>query len=545
MKLLKYCCVTLMLLLSLNALAQNYMDTMNTFEGPWGNSKYGEYMATLDFNADGLDDLFVLARNGPSSISEVHVFWGGNNFGYNNTPDYIISMTGSNGSDGVFACGDVDGDGYDDIAIAGLVLFDSPSPDFRYFRFYYGGPDAELDFTDYDYEYGYLVGPGYYSDREWFTSCLGDVNGDGCDDMGFILQRESSTRGLGVMLGGTFEMVIVENFIYSHFNIEPVGDLNDDNYADFAVGYLNYSDENITKIYYGDSSLSLTEYEIICYYEQTYNFNGAITVGDMNGDGLPDFLYPITENNHSDNFGLALWGNNFENSTLYPILCNPVHSSFILGSIGLGQWIKHGDFNGDGYNDFIGGSLSYGLWDGTAAIWLGGENPNGIYDLQLTCPIYPEFSGYFGLNVNVGDYNNDGYDDIAISAPDDWGGYATPGYVTIYAGNPNLTDTTVANEDNDVSPQASTNLIIYPNPVSSKNIKINLKLEGHLPKNIENAMVSVYNLKGQKVHEGKLNPSNIKNSTDAIKLESLAPGLYIATIKINNKRLATSKFIVK
>jgi hypothetical protein len=534
-----------MLLFTLSLFAQNYMDTMNTFEGPWRNSEYGKWMATLDFNSDGIDDLFVLARSGPPTPSEVHIFWGGNNFEYNNTPDCIIPMTGSDAGYGIFACGDVNGDGYDDITIAGLLMFDSPAPNFHYFRFYYGGPDAELDFTDYDYEYGYLVGPGYYSDREWFTSCLGDVNGDGCDDMGFILQRESSTRGLGVMLGGTFEMVIVENFIYSHFNIEPVGDLNDDSYADFAVGYLNYSDENITKIYYGDSSLSLTEYEIICNYEQTYEFNGAITVGDMNGDGLPDFLYPITENNHSDNFGLALWGNSFENSTLYPIQCNPVHSSFILGSIGLGQWIKHGDFNGDSYNDFVGGSLSYGLWDGTAAIWLGGENPNGIYDLQLTCPIYPEFSGYFGSNVNVGDYNNDGYDDIAISAPDDWGGYATPGYVTIYAGNPNLTDTTVANESNYVALQPATNLIIYPNPVSSQDININLKLMGYLPKNIENAMVSVYNLKGQKVHERKLNPSNIKNSSDAIKLESLASGFYIATIKINNKRLATSKFIVK
>ncbi len=546
MKLLKYCCVTLMLLLSLNAFAQNYMDTMNTFEGPWGNSKYGEYMATLDFNADGIDDLFVLARNGPSSISEVHVFWGGNNFGDNNTPDYIIPMTGSNGSDGVFACGDVNGDGYDDIAIAGLVLFDSPSPDFRYFRFYYGGPDVVLDFTDYDYEYGYLVGPGYYNNREAFSSCLGDVNGDGCDDMGFGLQRESGSRDLGIMVGGTFEIIIVENFLQPlASNIEAMGDLNNDGFADFAVGYLNFSNENITKIYYGDSTLSLTNNNIICNYDLTYDFNGAITVGDMNGDGSPDFLFPTTEENTSDYFGLALWQDTFENSNILPIICNQYHPTYISGSSSFGRRIKHGDLNGDGYSDFVGSNSSYGLWDGTAAIWLGGENPNGIYDLQLTCPIYPEFSGYFGLNVNVGDYNNDGYDDIAISAPDDWGGYATPGYVTIYAGNPNLTDTTVANEDNDVSPQASTNLIIYPNPVSSKDLKLNLKLEGALPKNIENAMVSVYNIKGQKVHERKLNPSNIKNSSDAIKLESLASGLYIATIKINNKRLATSKFFVK
>ena len=549
MKLLKYSCVTLMLLLSLNAFAQNYMEIMNTLEGPWGNSEYGKGMATLDFNADGVDDLFVLAME-EGNQGEIHIFWGGENFGYNNEPNQITTLTDYNVSLGVFSCGDVNGDGYDDLAISGVILFGLNNPDFHFYRFYYGGPDAEIEFTDYDYEYGYLVGPGYYSDREWFTSCLGDVNGDGCDDMGFILSRDSMSRALGIMLGGTFEMVIVENVIDTSYplNIEPVGDLNNDGISDFAVGYRSYSNGDFTKIYYGDSSLSLTEYEIICNYEQTYNFNGAITVGDMNGDGLSDFLYPITENYHSDNFGLALWGNSFENSTLYPIQCNPMYSTFIRGSGGFGQWIKHGDLNGDGYSDFVGGNSAYGLLGlhtGTAAIWLGGENPNGIYDLQLTCPVFPEFAGYFGLNVNVGDYNNDGYDDIAISAPDDWGGYATPGYVTIYAGSPNLYDTTVANEDNEVLPQASTNLIIYPNPVSSKNMKINLKLVGALPKNIENATVSVYNLKGQKVHERKLNPSNIKNSSDAFKLESLASGLYIATIKINNKRLATSKFIVK
>ena len=541
-----------MLLFTLSLFAQNYMDTMNTFEGPWGNSEYGKWMATLDFNADGIDDLFVLARNGPPTPSEVHIFWGGNNFEYNNTPDCIIPMTGSDAGYGIFACGDVNGDGYDDITIAGLLMFDSPAPNFHYFRFYYGGPNAELNFTDYDHEYGYLVGGGYYYDKEFFTSCLGDVNGDGCDDMGFILQRESMTMGLGVMLGGTFEMIIVEYDVNPRIiSIEPMGDINSDGYADFSVGYCLSStnkstdDDFITKLYYGDASLSLTNYEMMFHYQEYVHFNGAITVGDINADGAPDFLYPRSENNNNYFLGLALMGESIESSTFFPIQSDPIHTSYIIPGAGMGKRIKHGDFNGDGYDDFVGGNPSYGLNDGTAAIWLGGENPNALYDLRFIKPVYPTFTGYFGMNINVGDYNNDGYDDIAISAPDDWGGYATPGYVTIYAGSPNLYDTTVANEDNEVLPQASTNLIIYPNPVSSKNMKINLKLVGALPKNIENATVSVYNLKGQKVHERKLNPSNIKNSSDAFKLESLASGLYIATIKINNKRLATSKFIVK
>ena len=547
-----------MLLITLNAFAQNNMEIMNTFEGPWGNSEYGKWMATLDFNADGIDDLFVLAREEVGYPGEVHVFWGGNNFGYNNSPDYIMTLTdNSPGYDifpsyGVFACGDVNGDGYDDLAICAYLLFDYPVPDYFYYRFFYGGPDAELDFTEYDHEYGFLVGAGYYYSHDSFTSCLGDVNGDGCDDMGFILDRGwPYGRELALMFGGTFEMIIVESDILPHFfNIEQLGDLNSDGYDDFAVGYMieSYDDNHdhyYTKVYYGGLIFSLENYEIMFYYhEDIVSFNGAITIGDFNGDGRPDFLYPRPDNGQFDCLGLALMGEDIEDSMFYPIQCDPNHSTFINTSSWMGRRIKHGDFNGDGYSDFVGSNTDYGLWSGTAGVWLGGENPNAIFDLQLE---YHDYRKLFGYQINVGDYNNDGYDDIAISAPYDetlqYPDYQ--GKVYIYAGNPNLTDTTVANESNDVALQPATNLIIYPNPVSSKDIKINLKLVGHLPKNIENAMVSVYNLKGQKVYERKLNPSNIKNSSDAIKLESLASGLYIATIKINNSRFATSKFIVK
>ena len=57
MKLLKYCLNTVMLLFTLSLFAQNYMDTMNTFEGPWRNSEYGKWMATLDFNPNGAIEL--------------------------------------------------------------------------------------------------------------------------------------------------------------------------------------------------------------------------------------------------------------------------------------------------------------------------------------------------------------------------------------------------------------------------------------------------------------------------------------------------------
>lgn len=86
----------------------------------------------------------------------------------------------------------------------------------------------------------------------------------------------------------------------------------------------------------------------------------------------------------------------------------------------VGEIVSYGDFNNDGYDDIVGSSPGYG-WDrGISRIWLGGYNFNGTLDLVIPSPTAD--LQRFGFARATGDFNNDGYCDIAISQPYDVGG---------------------------------------------------------------------------------------------------------------------------
>jgi hypothetical protein len=73
------------------------------------------------------------------------------------------------------------------------------------------------------------------------------------------------------------------------------------------------------------------------------------------------------------------------------------------------------DFNGDGYDDIIVGSIDYGSQNkGQAYIFYGGENPDIIPDVTFDGEI--EDGGFARFVKSVGDINNDGYDDAGIGA---------------------------------------------------------------------------------------------------------------------------------
>jgi hypothetical protein len=89
--------------------------------------------------------------------------------------------------------------------------------------------------------------------------------------------------------------------------------------------------------------------------------------------------------------------------------------------------------------------------DGSAFMWLGGANMNGTYDLRFFAP--QGISEKFGWDKVAGDFNNDGFCDVAISQP--WADpdpLRTPGRVHVYLGNAGLTDTTVNNSDDVLPP---------------------------------------------------------------------------------------------
>ncbi len=534
--------------------SENEMELMYTFEGPWVTSMYGMYMINLDYNADGIDDLLIFHEGNPDErIGCIEFHYGGS--GFSSTPDYeMYGVYTGNLAWGLYACGDINGDGYDDFAVLGLDTETTNGIANYLYYFYYGGPNPDYQS---DYELSYPCGyNGIYEDPDEITSCLGDLNGDGYDENGLIINRESGFVGLSVLVGGSYEIISVIPQIENlrDVAIEPLGDLNNDGYDDLSVGYVIYSDEfpeayTHTKVYWGDADMSFSQYDYICQYTANstsqYWFTGSLRVGDINGDGYQDFIYPREDNHNNGTYGLMFMGEALDQARGIPIVReNPYTDMHITTGRYLGRYIKHGDFNGDGYSDFVGANPDYALDDGVAGIWLGREQANGMCDIKLEAL---EIFAHFGYRMAVGDYNNDGFDDIAISAPfEDNGGNNTPGKVYIFAGSDQLSDTTVPNADNEVEPIPANKikLNIYPNPTKANNIKF--ELVGDLPKNVENSILTVYNLKGQKVYGKVVSKSSIKSKTGSFEITNIASGTYIANIKIGKHReISSTKFIIK
>ena len=150
----------------------------------------------------------------------------------------------------------------------------------------------------------------------------------------------------------------------------------------------------------------------------------------------------------------------------------------------------------------------------------------------------------FGRDVAVGDYNADGYDDIAISAPMEegiWPYHDFPGYVFIYAGNPGM----VANDDPSM-PQLSDQLQmrLSPNPALT-NGEIIISISGvdinkGMPLKIE-----IYNLKGQIIHQTEVSSILTNELVSSVNLSNYPAGLYICRARIGDQSIIKKFTIIK
>jgi len=106
----------------------------------------------------------------------------------------------------------------------------------------------------------------------------------------------------------------------------------------------------------------------------------------------------------------------------------------------LGQEVVLGkDINGDGYGDMFIGAPYYKEIQGRVYIYYGGKDATfDVPDLILTGE---GDNNYFGHDIEVADFNDDGYADMAITA---LGYNSSQGRVYIYYGGPNFD----ANADN-------------------------------------------------------------------------------------------------
>lgn len=189
----------------------------------------------------------------------------------------------------------------------------------------------------------------------------------------------------------------------------------------------------------GKAQDSLYLYATIHGENDQDQFGVVENVGDVNGDGYEDLIvgapayFPYTESN-----GYAkLYYGGAEFDTLADMTFRINDDKVISFGVTV---TGNGDLNGDGYSDFAIADHLYGSFQvGKIFVYYGGPELDTIPDLELTLNSEEYFYTRLGVSMTMnGDINNDGYDDLVVSAPYD--DYDRHGEVFIYFGATEMDD---------------------------------------------------------------------------------------------------------
>jgi len=391
--------------------------------GPLQLCTFGSSVSAAgDFNGDGYDDLVVGAPQDPTggtTAGRAFLFLGGP------AMDLVADLTFTGGAGdllghSVAGAGDLNGDGYDDLAVGAsrcgavaseagrvLVYFGGADPD--------GTADAVLD--------------GSPNERlgAWVDG-LGDLNGDGYDDLAVSADTSNISGDPGrayVFLGGspmnrTPALRLTGEAAGDYFGWPAVaaGDLNGDGFADLAVGAIlnDAVATNAGSVYvFLGGTVPDGEADLVLRGTDTSGWLGYSVsgVGDFDGDGFDDLLAGAPNEDlggYLSGVAYLLRGG--------PGLDNVPDLKFVGAA---GDRVGHsasgaGDVNGDGYADVITGApfnSSAGSSAGAARVFYGGGLDNLSDIVFLGSP-----GDSMGWPVaGAGNVNGDGLDDLVLGMP--------------------------------------------------------------------------------------------------------------------------------
>ncbi len=260
------------------------------------------------------------------------------------------------------------------------------------------------------------------------------------------------------------------------------------------------------------------------------DYSLTATVKDLNGDGLPD----ITT-------GFNWYGNNMEMRIYYNAGTKavPSYQSYVapvipgVSASGTQQFIKYGDFNGDGISD--------------VAIFSGDHYEN-IYWLFVKCSIYlntgTEAAPVYGamdtsflysgaaersFNGTIGDLNGDGLDDVIEMTGDSTSGDFWGKKVSVfYNTSPVVPNRKLQDEENNVR-------------------SVDVSMHGSIM-TLTSAVfgtgavtVRISDMSGRTVFVKQT--KTVAGSSLAIPLESISKGAYVASVFTNGNCVAKKVFV--
>jgi hypothetical protein len=519
--------------------AQNQMEVILDLEGNQWYDHFGIKLAALDFNGDGFDDLAVLqswwvpdsldAQLGSEYVGRnwgrILFYYGGPDF--DQVPDFTIEgerpyhFAPAGGVERFASLGDMNGDGFDDLGI-----FDYPNR----IAVYFGGaaPSAQP---------GIMIDPipDAITNSSFYIMPCGDLNGDGYDDLAYYFYDNSSSTGydsLRLVFGGTFrEMVVYEAYgsTVEYRHIHGIGDINGDGFDDYMMSIYQQDQNHWAYLGYGGPQFNPADAELFFEYHGAPIDPMRRPLGDVNGDGYADFVGLMD--------GLIkCWYGGQSISDAYDLSLFPYYQGGGTGDDSL----IHGDLNGDGYEDVMGADPGYNYDNGRACVWLGGTNMNGTADLFINAWAY---GMQMGLGIASGDFNADGCDDLAISCPAFDNPVSFPGRLRVYAGNPQLADTTTGIAE-DALPEGDWHFRALPNPLTGGG-GLKLRFYGSGYEAFPGLELKICNLRGQLVYRGLIGQADLERGEKEIGPLDLAAGVYIAELSQGGQKLKNAKFTVK
>ncbi|MFH1197916.1 MAG: FG-GAP-like repeat-containing protein [bacterium] len=399
----------------------------------------GSLSASGDINNDGFDDVILEAKDHSRNMSVLKIYYGGNSM--DNTPDITLTGEGETywNDIAVSGAGDVNNDGYADVIIGDYNFLSTTGRAL----IFYGGTSID-NIADIQ-----LTGEGTENGFGSSVSGAGDVNNDGFNDVIVGAQRYLYLTGRVYIYYGGESMDANADVIMTGENkndkfgitVSGIGDLNNDGFDDVIIGSVDYSDfTGRAYIYFGGSSMDNTADITLTGEGPNCYFSAALSsAGDINNDGFNDVI--IGAPGYSDYTGRAYIYYGSSNIDNTEDLTITGHSKGNLFGYSVSD---AGDVNNDGIADVIVGAYGYSNLTGRAYIYFGGESMDNTVDVTLAGE---EIENYFGCSVSSAkDVNNDGFDDVIIGA---YGNSEFTGRAYVYLGGnsmDNAVDVTITGE---------------------------------------------------------------------------------------------------
>jgi hypothetical protein len=410
----------------------------------------GSGLGFADVNGDGYSDLLGSAwfyDAGETNEGRIYCWLGGRD-GISNPADWYQDANQANGYFGRVcrSAGDVNGDGYED-AVATAPGWTIPEQSEGGVWVYHGSPTG-LSAADWTTQ-----GQQVFADCGWSAGAAGDVNGDGYGDLIVGVPGRANPQtdegaawlylGSSTGLENTLEVGWEGNQdgAKAGYSVACAGDVNGDGYSDLISGAPSFDDgqtnEGCVFVFFGGTELSISYSQILTRNQAGAQFGIAVApAGDVNADGYSDVVVGANRwsNAQNDEGSIAVYLGSPSGLATSPVFT--YESNF--ADAFFGEWVSPaGDVNADGYADFVVGAPEYGAND-EGLVYVFEGTASGVSAVPIVFMTGP--GGRFGQAVlGGGDFDGDGFPDLAVGAPYFTNGQSEEGRVYLFYGNRHTT----------------------------------------------------------------------------------------------------------